>query len=122
MFQRRQLILQIYRFWLLSISPAFQAMQPPSWKALKGSRFIATSTCELIDDPEFKPILDAAEIAVQNTTSLLSLVAEGVGITTLPKLAVPSGAQNIIFLPINKLNLKRTTGLITPAGRTLITH
>ena len=93
--------------------------RPLAWSDIKDFSFIANGTCDLITANEFRSILNASEIEVQNTTSLLALIAAGVGITTLPKLAVPENRRDIVFLPTRYRQLKREIGIITPTNRTL---
>ena len=93
--------------------------RPLRWDDLGGENFIANGTCSLIRDPSFAPILERASIEVENTTSLLALVAVGVGITTLPQLAVSANPDGVCFKPMKYQDLIRSIGLITPANRSL---
>ena len=72
--------------------------RPLVWQDLSGEAFIANGTCHYIKDDDFQKIVENAEIDVQNTTSLLALVAAGAGVTTLPRLAVPAGREDVVFL------------------------
>lgn len=99
--------------------PLAQLNRPLVWGDLRGQRFIANGTCVLIRAPELQALLAAAEIDVRNTTSLLALVAAGVGVTTLPRLAVPAERRDVAFLPTGYRDLERTIGIITPTDRTL---
>ncbi len=93
--------------------------KPIDWLQIDSETFIANGTCHLIDAEDFLPILNGAEIFVQNTTSLLALIAAGVGISTLPKLAVPPEREDVVFKEFNHPNLVRTLGIVTPENRTL---
>lgn len=93
--------------------------RPLSWSDLKTHRFIANGTCDLIRAPQFQALLAAAEIEVQNTTSLLALVAAGFGITTLPRLAVPREREDVVFKLTRYHRLQRSLGIITSAKRSL---
>jgi DNA-binding transcriptional LysR family regulator len=90
-----------------------------TWADITANTFIANGTCHHIKDDTFQAIVAAAEIDVQNTTSLLALVAEGVGITTLPRLAVPEDRRDVVFLTLDYDGLFRTIGIITPTDRSL---
>jgi len=92
---------------------------PIDWLKLEKEIFIVNGTCDLIKAPEFEPILKRSEIMVQNVTSLLALVAAGVGVTTLPRQAVPVDREDVVFKEIDSLKLIRTLGIITHKGRTL---
>lgn len=93
--------------------------RPIAWADIETETFIANGTCHHIKDQAFQNIVAAAEIDVQNTTSLLALVAGGVGITTLPRLAVPEGRDDVVFLAPQYEGLFRTIGIITPTERSL---
>ena len=89
------------------------------WSDLEGFPFIANGTCRLIDAPGFQPSLEAATLSVANTTSILAMVASGVGITTLPRLALPEPPGNIVFRHVAGRALVRRLGLISMNNRTL---
>ena len=89
-----------------------------TWDDLIDHRFIANGTCAQISEPEFQAILAASDMDVQNTTSLLALVAAGFGITTLPRLAVPLEREDVVFKPTCYQGLQRSIGIITSTGRT----
>ncbi len=89
------------------------------WRDLQSQRFIANGTCYLIQAAEFEPILQSAAMEVENTSSLLAIVAAGVGITTLPQLAVPDEREDVVFKAIDNPGLVRSLGIITSTGRTL---
>jgi DNA-binding transcriptional LysR family regulator len=96
-----------------------QLQRPLDWADLNGYRFIANGTCEQIRAAEFQALLAASDMDVQNTTSLLALVAAGFGITTLPRLAVPDNRDDVAFIPTRYAGLERSIGIITPTGRSL---
>ena len=93
--------------------------RPLVWNDLESHTFIENGTCELIIAEEFRELLDGAEIKVENTTSLLALVAAGVGITTLPRLAVRGEHDEVVFLSLGYDDMQRGIGIITPSDRTL---
>ena len=93
--------------------------RPLDWPDLASHPFIANGTCALIDDPAFAPILGSARFVVQNTISLLALVASGIGVTTLPGLAVPDGNEGIVFRPLPDPGTRRCIGIVSPVDRTL---
>ena len=99
--------------------PLASLNRPLAWSDIVGETFIANGTCHHIKDEEFQSILASAEIDVQNTTSLLAMIAEGVGITTMPRLAVPEDRKDVVFLTPEYKNLDRTISIITPIERSL---
>ncbi|MFT5226553.1 MAG: DNA-binding transcriptional LysR family regulator [Polaribacter sp.] len=101
------------------LHPLASLNRPLTWSDIRKETFIANGTCNHIQNDEFQSILTLAEIDVQNTTSLLAMIAEGVGITTLPRLAVPADRKDVVFLTLEYKNLYRTIGIITPIERSL---
>ena len=93
--------------------------RPLTWDDLDGHRFIANGTCALIEDTEFKAVLEGSDMDVQNTTSLLALVATGFGITTLPRMAVPANRRDVVFKKTRYRGLQRTIGIVTSTRRSL---
>lgn len=93
--------------------------RPLTWSDLRAHRFIANGTCRLIGAPPFQALLEKSEMEVQNTTSLLALVAAGFGVTTLPRLAVPAGRDDVAFLPTRYDRLSRRIDIVTSSGRSL---
>jgi DNA-binding transcriptional LysR family regulator len=93
--------------------------RPLTWSDIRHKTFIANGTCKHIQAEIFQSIVASAEIKVQNTTSLLAMIAEGVGITTLPRLAVPADREDVVFLALKYKDLDRTIGIVTPTDRSL---
>lgn len=99
--------------------PLTSLNRPLTWADISQETFIANGTCHHIQDETFQSIVSSAEIDVQNTTSLLAMIAEGVGITTMPRLAVPADHKDVVFLTPEYENLYRTISIITPTERSL---
>ena len=93
--------------------------RPLTWDDLQGEAFIANGTCNRIKDPDFRTIVDAAEMDVQNTTSILAMISANVGVTTLPQLAIPETRKDVVFLKTEYENLHRSIGILTPKDRSL---
>jgi len=74
---------------------------------------IANGLCGLITDEEFSPILANSRLMVLNTTSLMGLVRQGVGITVLPRLAVNEPQSGITFIPLRDVSARRTVHLVS---------
>jgi len=98
-----------------------------TWADLVGEDFIANGLCAQISDPGFRPVLEASRLSVPNTASLLGLVRAGVGISLLPKLAVPPEYTDIVFLPLKDIEARREVWLVTqprqmltPAARAFV--
>jgi len=99
--------------------PLARLDRPLTWDDLRNHRFIANGTCSQIRAPEFQEILAGSDMDVQNTTSLLALVAADFGITTLPRLAVPRERGDVVFKLTRYPDLEHRIGIITSTGRSL---
>lgn len=90
--------------------------QPLSWRDLEAFPLIANGLCDLIEDPAFRRIAEMSTMMVRNTTSLLALVAAGVGITVLPQLAVGDASSGVRFLGVRGPRLFRELYVLRRSG------
>lgn len=86
-----------------------------TWDDIEGENFIANGLCTQITDPRFHTVLAASRLSVPNTASLLALVRAGVGITLLPRLAVPPDFADLAFLQLADTTQRREVWLATQA-------
>ncbi|MCP4328586.1 MAG: LysR family transcriptional regulator [Alphaproteobacteria bacterium] len=93
--------------------------RPLSWADLDGHSLIANGICALIEAPEFQAVLGRSRLMVRNTTSILALVAAGVGITVLPRLAVPLDTDKACFLPLRYADVRRPLHILTRSNSAL---
>ena len=98
--------------------PLATLKNPVVWGQLAGRDFIANGLCRLIDDAAFAPILDSAQMSVPNTASLLALV-RAVGLTLLPRRAVPLDDAGLVFLPLGESDARRELYLVSQPRRLL---
>jgi DNA-binding transcriptional LysR family regulator len=98
-----------------------------NWKDLEGINFIANGLCANIRDEGFLPILEKSRLMVRNTSSILSLVRAGVGVTLLPELAILPEYDDLEFLPLADSSTRREVWIatppetmLTPAARALV--
>lgn len=91
---------------------------PVEWGDLSGRDFIANGLCRQIEDAAFAPILDHALMSVPNTASLLALVRAGVGLTLLPRRAVPE-EDALSFLALAESTARRHLYLVSQPRRLL---
>ena len=90
--------------------------RPIVWADLAGRRMIANLLCGVIDDPEFRDLLDASTLMVRNTTSIMALVRSGIGYTILPRITAPEADPELIFRPLAEQRWFREVGLIQRSG------
>ncbi len=77
-----------------------------TWKQLKNQPFISNGLCSNIKHNEFQQVLDNAQLHIVNTSSLLQFVEQGMGITLLPRLALPPHS-GIRFIPLTDKTVTR---------------
>ena len=99
--------------------PLTRLDRPLVWQDLEETNFIANGTCRQIEDPDFQQIIETADIDVRNTTSILAMVAANIGVTTLPRLAIPEERKDVVFLTTTYENLHRDICVLTSSERSL---
>jgi DNA-binding transcriptional LysR family regulator len=103
-----------------SDSSLSQLGRPVRWSDLEGHHFINSGLGAEINAAEFRHIRDQSTLSVRNTTSLLALVAQRMGVTLLPELLSRSAAGgNLKFLPLEDQRIVRTVNVITQPRETL---
>ena len=95
--------------------PLCRARLPLPWDVLKSWRFITNGLCGQITDERFQKILSDSHLMVRNTTSLLALVREGVGLTVVPRLVVANAEQGIHFITVNDPDARRSIEILRRA-------
>ena len=100
--------------------PLAKIGRPLTWKDLRDVRMIRNGTSRLVTDPAIRNVIDQSDVSVSNTSSLLALVRGNVGVTTLPKLAMPEASKELAFLEINRPRITRSVGVLTRTGESLL--
>lgn len=95
-------------------NPLCQLTRPVQWSDLEGQTFINSGIGNAINAPEFRHIRENSTISVRNTSSLLALVAQKIGVTLLPELLIRSDTSNRLrFLPLEDKSIVRSVSVIT---------
>ncbi len=90
------------------------------WSDLEGQNFINSGIVRAIHAREFRPIRENAKISVRNTSSLLALVAQGLGVTLLPELLLRSdSSKQLRFLSLEDNRIIRSVSVITAPSASL---
>ena len=118
-FERRLLFSDPFGVVCAAEDPLALRGKPVSWADLAARDFITHGLCHLIEDAEFAPILEGAAMSVPNTASLLALVRSGVGLTLLPRRAVPEEDTKLAFLPLAQCDAQRDLYLVSQPRRLL---
>lgn len=100
--------------------PLSQTWDTFTWRNMPDVTLIANGLCDSITDPDFVAILAQSRLRVPNTTSLLSLVREGVGITVLPRMALSDHHEDLTFLPLADLSARRRVNVVSAPDHLLM--
>ncbi|MHC6225196.1 LysR family transcriptional regulator [Pseudomonas sp. X10] len=89
------------------------------WSQLQGLPMIRNGTSRLLEGTDAECLLEHSRLFVSNMISLIAMLEEGVGISTLPYLAFPLENEKLTFLPLAEPKVERQIGMLTRKGRSL---
>jgi DNA-binding transcriptional LysR family regulator len=89
------------------------------WSQLQGLAMIRNGTSRLLEGTDAERLLAHSRLFVSNMISLIAMLEEGVGISTLPYLAFPQENDKLAFLPLAAPKVERQIGMLTRKGRSL---
>ena len=92
--------------------PLTELSTPISWEMLAPWPLVANGLCVDIPAKAFREVRRSSQLMVRNTTSLLALVREGVGITIVPRLVVDSSRHELAFLPLSDPKARRNIEIL----------
>ncbi|MDD2091171.1 LysR substrate-binding domain-containing protein [Pseudomonas guariconensis] len=96
-----------------------QVGQALHWSQLQGLPMIGNGTSRLLEGTDAACLLEHSRLFVSNMISLIAMLEEGVGISTLPYLAFPLENEKLAFLPLAAPKVERQIGMLTRKGRSL---
>ncbi|MNN10494.1 HTH-type transcriptional regulator CynR [compost metagenome] len=99
--------------------PLAQAGDPLHWAQLQGVPMIRNGTSQLLAGTEAEGLLSHSRLFISNMISLIAMLEEGVGISTLPYLAFPHENDKLAFVPLVEPKVERHIGMLTRKGRSL---
>ncbi|MGE8386116.1 MAG: LysR substrate-binding domain-containing protein, partial [Pseudomonas putida] len=99
--------------------PLAQAGDPLHWAQLQGVPMIRNGTSQLLAGTEAEGLLAHSRLFISNMISLIAMLEEGVGISTLPYLAFPQENDKLVFVPLVEPKVERHIGMLTRKGRSL---
>ncbi|GIU20527.1 transcriptional regulator [Shewanella colwelliana] len=111
--------------YLLAIPPSFSISLKKSLQLrdLHGQAFIHRAPCEALADLQQLMDLEGIKLEVrariQTVEYSVGLVSAGVGMALVPALPALLAQKNIVFKPIQDIQLQRTVGLALPRERPL---
>jgi DNA-binding transcriptional LysR family regulator len=89
------------------------------WSSLQTYPLVRNGTSRLLAGTEAEGLLDSSLLFVSNMISLIAMLEEGIGITTLPSLAFPQGNEQLVFLPLAEPRVERQIGILCRKGHSL---
>ncbi|EKT4466722.1 LysR family transcriptional regulator [Pseudomonas putida] len=99
--------------------PLVQVNQALHWSQLRGVAMIGNGTSRLLEGTEAECLLEHSRLFVSNMISLIAMLEEGAGVSTLPYLAFPLENEKLAFLPLAEPKVERQIGMLTRKGRSL---
>jgi DNA-binding transcriptional LysR family regulator len=81
--------------------------EPPEISDVVTGSFVRNALCELIQTPRFLTAIEAADVTIQNTHSLITMIRTGKWVTVLPETVAQFIPETTAFRPISDLHDKR---------------
>jgi len=94
--------------------PLAQSDRALEWTDLREAVLITNGTVRLLDGTPAREIMARARLSVSNIISLRALLSAGIGVTTLPRLAVDDNDPDLCFVPLENPRVQREIGLLAP--------
>src|SRR5262249_28156844 len=89
-----------------------------TWKDLQGTKLIDTVTNEMFAKLPEARSLQHETLFVSNTATLLSVLDRGLGVSVLPRLALPPASVTLRFIPLTRPHVERELGVMRLKHRT----
>ncbi|MVW71509.1 LysR family transcriptional regulator [Bordetella sp. 15P40C-2] len=83
-----------------------------SWRELSGQPLIGTTTHSVLTGLPQEIISGSQTVWAANMLSLWSLVRQGVGVSILPAMSLPSDTSEFVFVPVTQPVVTRSIGLL----------
>lgn len=99
--------------------PLAQLGRGLEWGDLEGHTLITNGTVRLLDGTHAQHVMSRARLSVSNMISLLAMLRAGIGVTTLPSLALDRADPDLCFLPLSRPSVERQLGLVVPRRHSL---
>jgi len=89
------------------------------WSSLQAYPLVRNGTSRLLEGTDAQGLLESSLLFVSNMISLIAMLEQGIGITTLPSLAFPQGNDQLVFLPLSAPKVERQIGILCRKGHSL---
>lgn len=108
-------------------SPLAALGRPLAWADLESVRLIRNGAADTIEVPDYRALAERATLTVRNTTSLIAMTANGLGVTLLPLLSALDLPPQVTACPLEDGEALWTVGLLerkdstrSPAARAFL--
>jgi LysR family carnitine catabolism transcriptional activator len=92
--------------------------RPIRWEDIKGTDFIANGLCAKFPAAKIQQLVRDSRLMIHNTTSLLTYVKNGLGVTVLPQMAITRNT-GLTCLPLADRTASRSVELLKKKGASL---
>ncbi|QGS33064.1 LysR family transcriptional regulator (plasmid) [Cupriavidus metallidurans] len=89
------------------------------WSEIASLPMIGTVAHKQIEGVPEMELLAGSHLFVSNMLSLIAMLEEGLGVTILPSLGVPSNARDLVFVPLTGPKVHRELGILSLRSRSL---
>ncbi|WP_170476052.1 LysR family transcriptional regulator [Ruegeria arenilitoris] len=83
--------------------PLITRDEPPTVEDVVSAPFIRNALCDLIQTPSFQRAIEQADVTIQNTHSLITMVRTGAWVTVLPRMVANFIPETTAFRTISDL-------------------
>lgn len=88
------------------------------WNDIQSTHFIANGLCAKFPAEDIQRLVRDSKLMIHNTTSLLTYVRSGLGVTVLPQMAI-AGTEGLRCLPLADRTASRAVELLRRKGESL---
>ena len=98
--------------------PLTRLKRPIKWDDIDSADFIANGLCAKFPAAKIQQLMKDSRLLIHNTTSLLTYVKNGLGVTVLPEMAITKG-EGLACLPLADRTASRSIELLRKKGASL---
>ena len=104
-----------YHVWFSERSVLARLKRPLTWRDLRSHKLLRTPISDSLSAERYRNLAMQSKLWIQDSASLMTLVAAGSGIAILPLLPHAQGTTHVMHLPLNDQRAKRVLGLVRRA-------
>lgn len=104
-----------FHVWFTRRSALARLKRPLTWRDLRSHRLLRNPISDTLSTESYRNLAMRSKLWIQDTPSLMTLVASGSGIAILPLLPQAEAASELLHLPLNDHRAQRVLGLVRRA-------